>query len=71
VFQVFQRHVVSASYGCCKVNSDVAHVAYITSVSDECCKRLCKNVSSVLNVCCKCFDLDVLYVSYVCCETMF
>jgi hypothetical protein len=42
--------------GCCKVDRDVAHVAYIVSVSDECCKH---------------FDLDVAYVSHVCCKSMF
>jgi hypothetical protein len=39
VFQMFYRYVASVSYGCYKVDWNVA---YVTSVSDECCKRLFK-----------------------------
>ena len=34
---MFQRYVASVSYGCCKVDWDVAHVAMVVHV---CCKPL-------------------------------
>ena len=34
-----------------KVNRDVAHVAYVASVLDECWKRLFKMFSSISDVC--------------------
>jgi hypothetical protein len=39
VFQIFQRYVVIVLYERCKSRSeDVAHVSYIVSVLEACCK---------------------------------
>ena len=62
MFQVFQRCVVSVSYGCCKVDRDLAYVASVLEVR---CKRLFKcfiGFRYMLQV----FYLDVAYVSSVC-----
>ena len=49
--------------GCRKSRSeDVAHVAYVASVSEAHCKRLFKMFHLFPYVCCKRFDLDVAYV---------
>jgi hypothetical protein len=45
-----------------KVDGDVAHVAYVASVSEACCRHLFKLFHLFPDVCCKCFDLDVAYV---------
>ena len=50
---------------------DVAHVAYVASVSEACCNYFFQNVSSVPDVCYKRFDLDVAYVSHICYNSMF
>jgi hypothetical protein len=58
-----QMYVVIISSWCCKSRSgDIAHVAYVASVSDSCCKRLLKLFHLFSDVCCKRFDLDVAYV---------
>jgi hypothetical protein len=54
-----------------KVDRDVARVAYVASVSDECCKRLFKMFHLFQTYVCKHFDLDVVYVSHICCKSMF
>jgi hypothetical protein len=52
-------------FGCSKSRSgDVAHVAYVVSVSEACCKRLFKLFHLFLDICCKHFDLDVVYVFF-------
>jgi hypothetical protein len=54
-----------------KIDRDVAHVAYVASVSDECRKRLFKNVYLFQMYVYKRFYQNVAYVSYICCKRMF
>jgi hypothetical protein len=40
-FQVFRMYILFVSYGCCKSRSgDVAHVSYVTIVSEAYCKHM-------------------------------
>jgi hypothetical protein len=58
VFKSFQRYIAVVSYGCCKSRSeDVAHVVYVASVSEACCKCLFKMFI--------CFQAYVAIVSYL------
>jgi hypothetical protein len=51
-----------------KVDRDVAHVAYVASVFDECCKFIVPNVSAVFRRVLHLFYLGVAYVSHICCK---
>jgi hypothetical protein len=63
VFQSFQRYVAVVSDGCNKSRSgDVAHVVYVASVLEVCCRRLFNIFHLFLDVCCNNFYLDVVYV---------
>ena len=56
-------YVTIVSNGCCKSRlGDVAHVAYVISVSEASCKCLFKIFHLFPDVCCKRFNLDVAYV---------
>jgi hypothetical protein len=66
MFQLFQMYVVINSiFMLQKRSRDVAHVAYIASVSDACCKRLFKMFYLFPDICCNRFYLDIAYVSHM------
>ena len=86
MFQVFQRYVVSVSYGCCKSRSGCCicckcfrdmlqgFVQTILCVSDIYCKRFNLDVAYVSHICCKCvFQMFHLVQTYthICCKRMF
>jgi hypothetical protein len=54
-----------------KVDWDVAYIAFVASVSDECHKRFFFKMFHLFQTyVCKCFDLDVAYISHICCKSV-